>query len=85
MSNGKYIDMIAENWSPANVYVKALYVNGKKHNKSYLTYDDIRDGVQLKFVMSSKPNYKRAVSDEAVPPSLSAPEKTCKYQHGLSF
>ena len=65
MSNGKNIEMTADNWSPKNLYVKELYVNGKKYDKSYLTYDDIRDGVKLRFVMSGKPNYKRAVSDEA--------------------
>ena len=32
-------------------------------NKSYLRYEDIRDGVKLRFVMSGKPNYKRAVSE----------------------
>ncbi len=83
MSNGKVIEMVADNWSPKNVYVKELYVNGKKHDKSYLKYEDIRDGVKLRFVMSSKPNYKRAVSDEAVAPSLSLPGKTMKYQVNL--
>ena len=80
MSNGKHIEMEAENWSPENVYVKTLYVNGKKYDKSYLTYDDIRNGVKLRFVMDKKPNKRRAVSDEAVPPSLSQPGKTMKYQ-----
>ena len=80
MSNGKHIEMEAENWSPENVYVKSLYVNGKKCDKSYLTYDDIRNGVKLRFVMDKKPNKRRAVSDEAVPPSLSQPGKTMKYR-----
>ncbi|MCS3263209.1 glycoside hydrolase family 92 protein [Bacteroides thetaiotaomicron] len=85
MSNGKNIEMTADNWSPKNLYVKELYVNGKKYDKSYLTYDDIRDGVKLRFVMSGKPNYKRAVSDEAVPPSISLPEKTMKYKSSIGF
>ena len=79
----KVIEMVADNWSPKNVYVKELYVNGKKYDKSYLKYEDIRDGVKLRFVMSNKPNYKRAVSDEAVAPSLSLPGKTMKYQANL--
>ena len=83
MSNGKSIEMVADNWSPKNVYVKELYVNGKKYDKSYLRYEDIRDGVKLRFVMSGKPNYKRAVSDEAVAPSLSFPGKTMRFQYGL--
>lgn len=40
--------MTADHWSPENLYVKELYVNGKKYDKSYLTYDDIRDGVKLR-------------------------------------
>ena len=58
MSNGKAIEMVADNWSPKIVYLKELYVNGKKYDKSYLKYEDIRDGVKLRFVMSSKPDYK---------------------------
>lgn len=71
LSGGGKIEMTTENWSESNVYVKALYVNGKKYDKSYLSYDDIRDGVQLKFVMSDRPEYRRAVSKKAVPPSVS--------------
>ncbi len=81
MSNGKTIEMTADNWSEENVYVKALYVNGKKYDKSYLTYDDIRDGVELRFVMSDRPNRRRAVSDDAVAPSVSSPGMTARYVH----
>jgi len=71
MSNGKFIEMHTDNWSDENVYVKKLYVNGKKYDKSYLTYEDIKNGVKLRFIMSAKPNYKRAISVDAVPPSIS--------------
>ncbi|MBD5179983.1 MAG: glycoside hydrolase family 92 protein [Bacteroidales bacterium] len=71
MSNGKKVNVVADNWSKKNVYVKEMYLNGKKYDKSYITYDDIRDGADIRFVMSSKPNYRRAVNDAAVPPSLS--------------
>ena len=33
--------MTTENWSEENVYIKELYVNGKKYDKSYLTYEDV--------------------------------------------
>lgn len=56
MSNGKDIKVTTKNWSKKNLYVKALYVNGKKHNKPFLKYADIKDGVHLHFVMSAKPN-----------------------------
>lgn len=79
LSNGHYIEMTTENWSPKNVYIKSLYVNGKKYDKSYLNYDDIKNGVKLHFVMSYKPNYKRAVSNDAVASSLSQVVETMKY------
>lgn len=72
LSGGGKIVMETENWSEENVYVKALYVNGRKHDKSYLYYNDIKDGVHLKFVMSNEPEYRRAVSGDAVPPSVSS-------------
>lgn len=57
-----------------------IYVNGKKYDKSYLTYEDVQAGITLHFVMSGKPNYKRAVSVDARPASLSSPGKTMFYQ-----
>ena len=70
MSNGKDLKMTTDNWSKKNIYVKELYLNGKLHDKSYITYDDIRDGAELHFVMSPVPVRTRAVGKEAVPPSL---------------
>ncbi len=69
LSNGKKLEMTADNWSKDNLYVKEFYLNGKLHDKSYFTYDDIRDGATLRFVMDSEPNRQRAVTDDAVPPS----------------
>lgn len=80
LSNGKQIRMTTENWSATNVYVKELLVNGKKYSKSYLTYDDIKNGVELHFVMSEKPNYKRGISKEDIPQSISLPGKTALYK-----
>ena len=71
MSNGKHLRMTTKNWSAKNVFVKEVYLNGKKYDKSYITYNDIKDGADLHFVMSSRPNYKRGVAERAVPPSVS--------------
>ncbi|MDE6528603.1 MAG: GH92 family glycosyl hydrolase, partial [Muribaculaceae bacterium] len=79
MSNGKKLEMTADNWSKENVYVKELYLNGELHDKSYLTYDDIRNGATLRFVMSAEPNKERATADDAVPPSLSSGSETKLY------
>ena len=71
MSNGKHIRVTTKNWSKKNIYVKEIYLNGEEYNKSYITYNDIKDRMDLHFVMSARPNYKRGISDDAVPPSIS--------------
>ncbi len=71
MSNGKKVEVTTDNWSPENLYVEQLYLNGEPWDKSYITYDDLRNGAKLHFVMSPTPNLNRAVSEEAVPPSMS--------------
>lgn len=79
MSNGKDLTMTAENWSPANIYVKELFVNGKRHDKNFLEYNDIADGAELRFVMSDKPNRRRGTASSAIPPSISTPSATAEY------
>ena len=56
--------------SDANRYVKALYVNGKRYDKNYVTHADVLAGGEWEFVMDSKPNKKRGISEEAKPYSL---------------
>ncbi len=68
--NGEKIKVTTENWSEENVYIRKMYVNGKKWDKSYLTYADIKDGAEIHYVMGARPDRRRAVSQEAVPPSL---------------
>lgn len=80
MSGGAALTMTAENWSPQNVYVKAFYLNGRKHDANYITYDDIRKGGELRFVMSDKPNRSRGTRAADVPPSISPKGKTVRYK-----
>lgn len=61
MSNDKELKVTTKNWSKKNLYVKALYLNGKLHNDPFLKYEDIKNGAHLHFVMSSKPNKKWGV------------------------
>ena len=79
MSNGQKVKVTTKNWSKKNVYLHKMFLNGKEYNKSFITFEDIRNGAELHFVMSDKPNYKRAVNDAAVPPSLSSKQATLKY------
>ncbi|GHV48898.1 sugar hydrolase [Bacteroidia bacterium] len=40
-------------------YVKSVKLNGKPYTKAYITYNDIKDGGELIFEMSSTPNKNR--------------------------
>ena len=68
LGNGKTISMTTSNWSQENVYVRRMWVNGKEWKKSYLTYEDIRQGASLHFEMSRKPVFNRGVRREDLPP-----------------
>lgn len=80
LSNGKKVSVRADNWSRENVYVDKMYLNGKEYDKSYITYDDIRNGADIHFVMSAKPNLQRATGAEAIPPSISKPGQPAQYK-----
>jgi len=79
LCNGKQVKITTKNWTKKNVYIQKMFLNGNEYDKSFITYDDIRNGAEIHYVMSDKPNYKRAISDGSVPPSLSVSGKSLKY------
>lgn len=52
MSNGKQINIHTQNWSKENVFVKKILVNGKTYHQSYITWDNIKNGADIEYVMS---------------------------------
>ena len=58
LNGGGILNVTTEGWSEDAVYVKAVYLNGKRLRKPVITYDDIKDGANLHFVMSGKPARK---------------------------
>lgn len=81
--NGKEIRITTKNWNKKNVYIKEMLLNGKPYNKSYLTYDDIKDGAEIHYIMSPTPNKKRATTTSAIPPSISYHGAALHYQNTL--
>lgn len=79
MSGGKEINIKTKNWSKENAYINKMFLNGKLYTKSYITWDDIKNGAEIVFVMSKKPNYSRGCNDTDVPPSLSTSTSLLKY------
>ena len=51
LSGGGTLTVRTKNWSKKNVYVKAVYLNGKKLKGTTIRYEDIKDGGELYFVM----------------------------------
>ncbi len=69
LGNGKSIKVTTKNWSKENLYIAKMYLNGKEYTKSYITYDDIRNGAEIHFVMSKRPSHKRGTRPGDIPPS----------------
>jgi predicted alpha-1,2-mannosidase len=59
LENGKTFEIKAPKVSDKNRYIKAVKLNGKAYNKAYITHDDIMNGGELVFEMTSKPNKGR--------------------------
>ncbi len=51
LSGGGTLTVRTQKWSKNNVYVKAVYLNGKKLKGTTIRYEDIKDGGDLLFVM----------------------------------
>ncbi len=81
LGNGKKVSVTTENYSEKNVYIQAMYLNGKEYNKTYITYNDIKNGADIKFVLGTNPNTKWGTSDDSVAPSLSTQNETMRYKN----
>ena len=55
LENGKKFVIQCENQALAHPYIASCTLNGKKYPYSYLTFNDIKDGGELQFTMSAKP------------------------------
>jgi predicted alpha-1,2-mannosidase len=56
LENGKQFILITENQSESNFYIDKTTFNGQPYAKTYITYNDIMNGGELVFTMSSNPN-----------------------------
>jgi len=57
LENGKKFTVEAINNSAENIYIQSVELNGKKHDFSFISHDDIMQGGTLKIIMGSTPNY----------------------------
>ena len=70
LENGKILTIKAKNFTPKNIYVQSVSLNGQSFTKSYITQKEIMDGGVLEFVLGPKPNRKRIFTEEQRPFSM---------------
>jgi predicted alpha-1,2-mannosidase len=75
LENGRSIVIKADKVSDKMCYVKSVRLNGKPYSKAFITFDDLRDGAELVFEMTSAPNKKRTFGEDEKPYSLTCTEK----------
>jgi predicted alpha-1,2-mannosidase len=79
LANHKTFTVLARNNSAQEHYVRSAMLNGETFDKTFIRHQDIMNGGELTFQMSSQPNYKWGVSPESRPGSalrdLTAPAK----------
>lgn len=71
LQNGNVFEIVAEDNSEENVYIKSVKLNGKAWDKTYVRWSDIMKGGVLKFQMTNTPNKNWASDENAVPYSMS--------------
>ena len=67
LDNGKQFKVSAKNLSPQNCYVKSVKLNGKPLERSYITFDELYNGGELVFTMTSTPDSPWATQPENCP------------------
>ena len=73
MPGGKVLTIDAPNNSPNNVYIQSVTLNGKPHDKPWLSRAALQQGGTLRFVMGSKPNPRWGSAKANAPFSMSEP------------
>lgn len=71
LENGKTISIQSTNNNKNNRYVKSVKLNGKIYSKNYFTHEDLLNGANIVFDMSSTPNMSRGVNEADFPYSFS--------------
>ncbi|MGN0068812.1 MAG: GH92 family glycosyl hydrolase [Prevotella sp.] len=85
LSNGRHIKVSTRNWSKDALYIDKVRLNGKPHTRSYFTWEELKDGAEIEFSMSRKPNRKWAAGTADKAPSLSTEKQTLIYRQGLTL
>ncbi len=67
--HGRRFTVVAENNSPANMYIQSASLNGKPLAQTWLTHEQITAGGTLRFAMGPKPNPEWGRAQNVRPPA----------------
>jgi predicted alpha-1,2-mannosidase len=70
LENGKTFIITAENLSEKNIYIKEVFLNNRNLGRCFITHEEIMNGGELKFVMSSEPNKLWGTEESSYPYSM---------------
>jgi len=70
LGGGRELIIEARRSSPDDQYIQAVALNGQPLNKLWVRHEDLSKGAHLTFTLGSQPNKTLAVSENAMPPSL---------------
>jgi len=71
LENGRKIQLIAEDNSNENIYIKSVELNDKKYTQNFFKHSELMKGAKIEFNMNNKPNKNRGTKQEDRPYSLS--------------
>ena len=70
LDNGRIFTITTENNDLMSFYIENAWLNGADDMKSYITFDEISTGGQLKLLMLPSPNMGRGTQDVQMPKSM---------------
>lgn len=70
LPNGNILEIKAPKVSDTNRYVKSMKINGVRHDRLYVTHDELLKGGIWEFEMSSRPDKRRGLAEDSKPYSL---------------
>ena len=71
LENGNKFTITAKNNSEQHCYIQSTTLNGENYPHSYIKFDDIQAGGELKFTLDENPNKEWGSQAEDRPYSLS--------------
>ena len=70
VATNRQFTIVAQDNGPQRPYIHAAKLNETDFNKVYLTHRQITDGGEIKFEMTSGPDYLWAIGEKDRPPAL---------------